>query len=191
MEEVSNGYVTNPNPTPTLTPIPNSNPNPNRINKKFQKETTLENRYGGLLDGQNSANPACRPARGLLSSPPTLAPTCICPLFLTESQSGLPKLILLSLRTVGRYQQAVPFRSTLDFRNTKRIEPKTVTYCSGCLYFWVRAARIVMFGSILLALDLISKEKMHNFSTICCWERRYRIYQACLVRNLVLLFVLV
>jgi hypothetical protein len=48
MEEVLNGYVTNPNPTPTLTPNPNlnSNPNPNlnRINKKIQKETTLENR---------------------------------------------------------------------------------------------------------------------------------------------------
>jgi hypothetical protein len=29
-----NGYVTNPNPTP--------NPNPNQINKKIQKETTLE-----------------------------------------------------------------------------------------------------------------------------------------------------
>ena len=43
-EEVSNGYVTNPNPTPTLTPNPNSNPNSNRINKKVQKETTLENR---------------------------------------------------------------------------------------------------------------------------------------------------
>jgi hypothetical protein len=47
MEEVLNSYVTNPNPTPTLTPNPNrnpnSNPNPNRINKKIQKETTLEN----------------------------------------------------------------------------------------------------------------------------------------------------
>jgi hypothetical protein len=42
MEEVLNGYVTNPNPTPTLTP--NLNPNPNRINKKIQKETTLQNR---------------------------------------------------------------------------------------------------------------------------------------------------
>jgi hypothetical protein len=41
MEEVLNGYVINPNPTPTLTP--NSNRNPNRINKKIQKETTLEN----------------------------------------------------------------------------------------------------------------------------------------------------
>jgi hypothetical protein len=40
MEEVLNGYVTNPNPTPTLTP----NPNPNRINKKVKKETTLKNR---------------------------------------------------------------------------------------------------------------------------------------------------
>jgi hypothetical protein len=40
MEEVLNGYVTNPNPTPTLTP--NRNPNPNQINKKIQKETTLE-----------------------------------------------------------------------------------------------------------------------------------------------------
>jgi hypothetical protein len=36
MEEVLNGYVTNPNPTPTLTP------NPNQINKKIQKETTLK-----------------------------------------------------------------------------------------------------------------------------------------------------
>jgi hypothetical protein len=44
MEEVLNGYVINPNPTPTLTPTPNRNPNsnPNRINKKIQKETTLE-----------------------------------------------------------------------------------------------------------------------------------------------------
>jgi hypothetical protein len=46
MEEVLNGYVTNPNPTPTLTPNrnPNSNPNPNpnQINEKIQKETTLE-----------------------------------------------------------------------------------------------------------------------------------------------------
>jgi hypothetical protein len=46
MEEVLNGYVTNPNPTPTLTPNPNlnpnSNPNPNQINTKIQKETTLE-----------------------------------------------------------------------------------------------------------------------------------------------------
>jgi hypothetical protein len=46
MEEVLNGYVANPNPTPTLTPNPirnlNSNPNPNQINKKVQKETTLE-----------------------------------------------------------------------------------------------------------------------------------------------------
>jgi hypothetical protein len=40
MEEVLNGYVTNPNPTPTLTPNPNRNPN--QINKKIQKETTLE-----------------------------------------------------------------------------------------------------------------------------------------------------
>jgi hypothetical protein len=44
MEEVLNGYVTNPNPTHTLTPNLNSNPNPNRINKKVQKETTLQNR---------------------------------------------------------------------------------------------------------------------------------------------------
>jgi hypothetical protein len=36
MEEVLNDYVTNPNHTPTL--------NPNQINKKIQKETTLENR---------------------------------------------------------------------------------------------------------------------------------------------------
>jgi hypothetical protein len=44
MEEVLNGYVTNPNPTPTLTPNPNRNlnSNPNQINKKIQKETTLE-----------------------------------------------------------------------------------------------------------------------------------------------------
>jgi hypothetical protein len=41
MEEVLNGYVTNPNPTPTLTPNPNLNPNsnPNQINTKIQKET--------------------------------------------------------------------------------------------------------------------------------------------------------
>ena len=38
MEEVLNGYVTNPNPTLT----PNRNSNPNQINKKIQKETTLE-----------------------------------------------------------------------------------------------------------------------------------------------------
>jgi hypothetical protein len=47
MEEVLKGYVTNlANPTPTLTLNPNRNPNsnPNRINKKIQKETTLENR---------------------------------------------------------------------------------------------------------------------------------------------------
>jgi hypothetical protein len=48
IEEVLNGYVTNPNPTPTLTPNPNlnpnSNPNPNRIIKKIQKETTIQNR---------------------------------------------------------------------------------------------------------------------------------------------------
>ena len=44
MEEVLNGYVTNPNPTPTLTPNPNRNPNsnPNQINEKIQKETTLK-----------------------------------------------------------------------------------------------------------------------------------------------------
>jgi hypothetical protein len=44
MEEVLNGYVTNPNPTPTLTPNPNRNlnSNPNQINKKIQKETTLK-----------------------------------------------------------------------------------------------------------------------------------------------------
>jgi hypothetical protein len=40
MEEVLNGYVTNPNPTPT--PNRNLNSNPNQINKKIQKETTLE-----------------------------------------------------------------------------------------------------------------------------------------------------
>jgi hypothetical protein len=40
MEEVLNGYVTNPNPTLTLTPNPNCNPNPNpnQINKKIQRE---------------------------------------------------------------------------------------------------------------------------------------------------------
>ena len=42
MEEVLNGYVTNPNPTPTLTPNRNPNSNPNQINKKIQKETTLK-----------------------------------------------------------------------------------------------------------------------------------------------------
>ena len=42
MEEVLNGYVTNPDPTPTLTPNPNRNSNPNQINKKIQKETTLK-----------------------------------------------------------------------------------------------------------------------------------------------------
>jgi hypothetical protein len=36
MEEMLNGYITNPNP--------NRNPNSNRINKKIHKETTLENR---------------------------------------------------------------------------------------------------------------------------------------------------
>jgi hypothetical protein len=40
MEEVLNGYVTNPNPTPTLTP----NSNPNRINNKNPKRKILENR---------------------------------------------------------------------------------------------------------------------------------------------------
>jgi hypothetical protein len=40
MEEVLNGYVTNPNPT--LTPNRNLHSNPNQINKKIQKETTLE-----------------------------------------------------------------------------------------------------------------------------------------------------
>jgi hypothetical protein len=43
MEEVLNGYVTNPNPALTPNHNPNSNPNPNHINeKKIQKETTLE-----------------------------------------------------------------------------------------------------------------------------------------------------
>jgi hypothetical protein len=42
MEEVLNGYVTNPNPTPTLTHNRNLNSKPNQINKKIQKETTLE-----------------------------------------------------------------------------------------------------------------------------------------------------
>jgi hypothetical protein len=58
MEEVLNGYVTNPKPTPTLTPNPNrnpnSNPNPNQINEKIQKETTLkidQIRNVSLVDG--------------------------------------------------------------------------------------------------------------------------------------------
>ena len=57
MEEVLNGYLTNPNPTPTLTPNPNRNPNsinPNQINKKIQKETTLktdQRRNVSLVDG--------------------------------------------------------------------------------------------------------------------------------------------
>ena len=42
MEEVLNGYVTNPNSTPTPNPNRNLNSNPNQINKKIQKETTLE-----------------------------------------------------------------------------------------------------------------------------------------------------
>ena len=42
MEEVLNGYVTNPNPSPTLTPNRNPNSNPNQINKKIQKETILK-----------------------------------------------------------------------------------------------------------------------------------------------------
>ena len=48
MEEVLNGYVTNPNPTPNpnrnpnSNPNPNPNPNPNQINKKIQRETTLK-----------------------------------------------------------------------------------------------------------------------------------------------------
>jgi hypothetical protein len=42
MEEVLNGYVTNPNPTLTPNPNRNLNSNPNQINKKIQKETTLE-----------------------------------------------------------------------------------------------------------------------------------------------------
>ena len=41
-EEVLNGYVTNPNPTLTPNPNRNLNSNPNQINKKIQKETTLE-----------------------------------------------------------------------------------------------------------------------------------------------------
>jgi hypothetical protein len=40
VEEVLNGYVTNP--TPTLTPNRNPNSNPNQINGKIQKETTLD-----------------------------------------------------------------------------------------------------------------------------------------------------
>jgi hypothetical protein len=42
MEEVLNGYVTNPNPTLTPHPNRNLNSNSNQINKKIQKETTLE-----------------------------------------------------------------------------------------------------------------------------------------------------
>jgi hypothetical protein len=42
MEEVLNGYVTNPNATPSLTPNRNPNSNPNQINTKIQKETTLK-----------------------------------------------------------------------------------------------------------------------------------------------------
>jgi hypothetical protein len=41
MEEVLNGYVTNPNPTPTPIRNPNSNPITKFI-KRLQKETTLE-----------------------------------------------------------------------------------------------------------------------------------------------------
>jgi hypothetical protein len=45
MEEMLNGYVTNPNPTPTLTPNPNRNPNsnPNAINKKNPKGNNFRN----------------------------------------------------------------------------------------------------------------------------------------------------
>jgi hypothetical protein len=46
MEEVLNGYLTNPNPTltgPKHNPNRNPNSDPNHINeKKIQKETTLE-----------------------------------------------------------------------------------------------------------------------------------------------------
>ena len=42
MEEVLNGYVTNPTPTLTANPNRNPNSNPNQINKKIQKETTLK-----------------------------------------------------------------------------------------------------------------------------------------------------
>jgi hypothetical protein len=42
MEEVLNVYVTNPNHTPTLNPNRNPNSHPNQINRKIQKETTLE-----------------------------------------------------------------------------------------------------------------------------------------------------
>jgi hypothetical protein len=45
MEEVLNGYVTNPNPTFTLNSNPN--PNPNRINKKIQKERKSTGRFAG------------------------------------------------------------------------------------------------------------------------------------------------
>jgi hypothetical protein len=54
MEEVLNGYVTNPNPTLTLTPNPNhnSNSNPNRINKKNPKRNDFRKSIGRLLDGK-------------------------------------------------------------------------------------------------------------------------------------------
>jgi hypothetical protein len=44
MEEVLNGYVTNP--TPTLNPNPNLNSNPNRINTK-QNFTKSIGRFAG------------------------------------------------------------------------------------------------------------------------------------------------
>jgi hypothetical protein len=43
MEEVLNGYVTNPNPTPTLTPNRNLNSNPNQINKKNPERNNFRN----------------------------------------------------------------------------------------------------------------------------------------------------
>jgi hypothetical protein len=50
MEEVLNGYVTNPNPTLTLTTNhnsnPNPNPNPNRINKKNPKRNDFRKSIG-------------------------------------------------------------------------------------------------------------------------------------------------
>jgi hypothetical protein len=51
MEEVLNGYVTNPNPTPTLTPNlnGNSNPNPNQINWKNPKRNNFRNRSNDVM----------------------------------------------------------------------------------------------------------------------------------------------
>jgi hypothetical protein len=47
MEEVLNGYVTNPNPTPTRTPNlnPNSNPNPNLTLTELIKKSKKKRLY--------------------------------------------------------------------------------------------------------------------------------------------------